>query len=85
MVKHVPASRGEKEARRSACSEQGAQRRIAEPLAESFGENESKVSDYVNERLNAISEILPRWSEVHGDNEGQIQASHRLAARAMTR
>ena len=51
------------------------QRRIAEPLAESFGENESKVSDYVNERLN-VSEILPRWSEVHGgDNEVSSIAS----------
>ena len=74
MVKHVLVHLVEKkEARRfSMQASKELQRRIAEPLAESFGENESKVSDYVNERLNAISEILPRWSEVHGgDNEGQ--------------
>ena len=72
MVKHVLMHLVEKkEARRfSMQASQELQRRIAEPLNESFGAaGDSRMSEYVNERLNAISEILPRWSDVHGDDE----------------
>ena len=71
MVKHVLTHLVEKkESRRfSMQASQELQARIAEPLNETFGEGDKKISDYVSDRLAAISDILPRWSAVHGDDD----------------
>ena len=68
MVKHVLQHLVEKrEARRfSLQASKELQRQIAEPLSASFGETDTKMSDYVDERLSAIDAILPQWSAVYG-------------------
>ena len=68
MVKHVLQHLVEKrEARRfSLQASKELQRQIAEPLSKSFGSEDSKMSDYVEERIQAIDAILPQWSSVYG-------------------
>ena len=68
MVKHVLQHLVEKrEARRfSMQASTELQRQIAEPLSASFGETDTKMSDYVDERIKAIDSILPQWSAVYG-------------------
>ena len=68
MVKHVLQHLVEKrEARRfSMQASKELQRQIAEPLSKSFGTEDSKMSDYVEDRIQAIDAILPQWSSVYG-------------------
>jgi hypothetical protein len=70
MVKHVLQHLAEKrESRRfSMRASKEIQRQIAEPLSKLFGEEDTKMSDYIDERISAISAILPQWSAVYGNN-----------------
>ena len=81
MVKHLLQHLVEKRERRrfSMQASTELQRQLAEPLSASFGQIDTKMSDYVDERMTAIDNILPQWSAVYGsgfdDSAPELYAS----------
>lgn len=71
IIKHVLQDLVEKrESRRfSAQASKELQRQINEPLSASFGDVDTKMSEYVDKRFAAIDAILPQWSAVYGEND----------------
>jgi len=71
IIKHVLQDLVEKrESRRfSMQASKELQRQINEPLSASFGDVDTKMSEYVDKRFAAIDAILPQWSAVYGEND----------------
>ena len=60
MLQHLVEKRERRRFSMQASTE--LQRQLAEPLSASFGQIDTKMSDYVDERMTAIDNILRRSS-----------------------